>query len=136
MFDSLISWTCNVTGPVFAEGRAPVPEDERTLGGAAFYRIYRTRDGGHITLGGSEMKFVQNLLSALGREDLIELCEHPPGRKQDPVRDFLSETFLAKTRAEWVEFFAGFLRKEYGLDVQVDAAVFGTPVGCDQDVVG
>ncbi len=106
MFDALVSWSCNVTGPVFAEGRAPVPDEERTLGGAAFYQIYRTKDGRHITLGGSEPKFVHNLLTALGREDLIELCRHPPGRKQDPVRDYLGEVFLSRTQAEWVEWFA------------------------------
>jgi crotonobetainyl-CoA:carnitine CoA-transferase CaiB-like acyl-CoA transferase len=107
MFDSLIAWTCNTTGPVFAENRAPVPDEERTLGGAAFYQVYRTRDGRHITLGGSEMKFVVNLLTALGREELIELCKHPPGRKQDPVRDYLREVFLSKTQAEWVEWLTG-----------------------------
>lgn len=106
MFDSLISWTCNVTGPVFAENRAPVPSEERTLGGAAFYQIYRTADGRYVTLGGSEPKFVKNLLTALGREDLIEPATQPPGPAQKPVADFLKETFLAKSRDEWAAWFA------------------------------
>ncbi|MCZ6532775.1 MAG: CaiB/BaiF CoA-transferase family protein [SAR324 cluster bacterium] len=107
MFDALISWTCNTTGPVFAEGRAPVLREERTLGGTAFYQIYRSKDGGHVTLGGSEPKFVKNLLSALGREDLIETATQPPGPGQKPVVDFLKETFASKTRDEWAAWFEG-----------------------------
>ena len=106
MFDALISWTCNTTGPVFAEDRAPVPSEERTLGGSAFYQIYRTADGRYVTLGGSEPKFVNNLLSALGREDLIGPATQPPGKAQRPVADFLRETFASKSQAEWVEWFA------------------------------
>jgi crotonobetainyl-CoA:carnitine CoA-transferase CaiB-like acyl-CoA transferase len=107
MQDSILSWLVNVTGPVFAEQRAPVPRHERSFGGAAFFRIYRTRDGQHVTLGGSEMKFARNLLTALQRPDLIPLCELPPGPGQDPVKAFLAETFLQKTRAEWIEWFHG-----------------------------
>ena len=33
MHDSLLAWTANVMGPVFAEGRAPVAKQERTWGG-------------------------------------------------------------------------------------------------------
>ena len=52
------------TGPVFVEKRPPVPKHERTWGGAAFYRIYRTRDARHIVLGAQEPKFVRNLREA------------------------------------------------------------------------
>lgn len=105
MFDSVISWTVNVTGTLFAEGRPPEPRHERTLGGAAFYGVYRTRDGRYVSLGGSEIKFARNLLTALGREDLIPLCERPPGPVQDPVKEFLARTFATRTRDEWVEWF-------------------------------
>jgi crotonobetainyl-CoA:carnitine CoA-transferase CaiB-like acyl-CoA transferase len=105
MQDAVMAWLVNVTGPVFAENRAPVPKHERSWGGAAFFRIYPTRDGRHVTLGGSEVKFARNLLTALGRPDLIRLCEQPPGPGQDPVKAFLTETFLQKTMAEWVDWF-------------------------------
>ncbi len=107
MHDAVLSWLVNVTGPVFAESRAPVPKHERSFGGAAFFRIYRTRDGRHVTLGGSEIKFARNLLTDLGRPDLIPLCELPPGPGQDPVKEFLAETFARKTQAEWIEWFRG-----------------------------
>ncbi|HEX7375359.1 MAG TPA: CoA transferase, partial [Steroidobacteraceae bacterium] len=42
MYDSAISWLPNVTGPVFVEKRNPIPKHERSWGGSAFYRIYRT----------------------------------------------------------------------------------------------
>lgn len=101
MQDALVAWTPNVMGPVFAEQRAPVVKDERSWGGAAMYRIYQTKDGRHLTLGGSEIKFAYNLLSALGREDLFPLCKAPPGPAQRPVVAFLTDTFLMKTLVEW-----------------------------------
>ena len=107
MQDSLVSWMVNNISPVFAEGRELDTSTERTLGGTAFYNVYRCADGRSLTLGGSEMKFVENLLNALGRPDLIALNKLPPGRGQDPVKTFLTTTFLTRTLAEWETFLAG-----------------------------
>ena len=107
MMDSLMSWLPNVTGPVFAEDRPPVVKHERSFGGYAFFTTYRTLDGRHIALGGVERKFVVNLLTALGRPDLIETASGPNGPSQDPVKEFLRETFARRTRAEWEQFFEG-----------------------------
>ena len=101
MLDSLMAWTPNVTGPVFAENRAPNPPHERSFGGNAFYRIYRTADSRWIALGGSEQKFVVNLLRALGREDLAPLHAKGPGPHQQPLVDFLDARFATRTLAEW-----------------------------------
>jgi len=105
MQDALVAWTPNVMGPVFAEKRAPEPKHERSWGGNAMYQLYKTADGRHLSIGGSELKFAHNVLSALGREDLWELCKLPPGEGQYPVRDFLRETFATKTLAEWNQWF-------------------------------
>jgi len=91
----------NVLGPTMAEGRQPTVRHERNTGGAAFYRPYRTRDGRHLVLAGQEPKFIRNLLSALGRGELAALCLRGPGSHQQPVIDFLAETFATKTLAEW-----------------------------------
>ena len=107
MYDSVVSWTPHIAGKVFAEDRAPKPLSERTQGGAAFYRPYAVKGGGHITLGGSEMKFVTNFLTAMGREDLIEVAKLPPGEPQSPLRDYLCETFMSKSRDEWSTWFEG-----------------------------
>lgn len=102
MQDCLVSWLVNVVGPVFAEDRPLVPQNERSFGGAAMYNIYACADGGYITLGGSEIKFAENLLNALGRADLIPLCKRPPGPEQVPVKRFLADTFLSQPMAHWI----------------------------------
>jgi len=107
MYDSVISWTPHVAGKALAEGRAPNPRAERTQGGAAFYRPYAVKGGDYITLGGSEMKFVTNFLTAMGREDLIDVAKQPPGEPQATLHDYLAETFLTKSRDEWIEWFQG-----------------------------
>ena len=107
MFDTVVSWTAHVAGRVFADGRAPDPARERTQGGAAFYRPYRTKDGRYVTLGGGEIKFVVNFLEAVGRPDLIPLGREPAGPAQAALHAFLEEIFAARTRAEWVAWFEG-----------------------------
>ncbi len=79
MMDSILSCMPNNMGAVFADNKPPVPQEERTWGGNAMYRIYETKDAAHIVLGGSELKFARNLLTKLGREDLIALCVHIVG---------------------------------------------------------
>lgn len=104
MQDSLVAWLPNVMGPVFAEQRPPQPKQERSWGGGAMYNIYRCADGRFLTLGGSEIKFAANLLTALGREDLIDCCKQPPGEAHAPVREFFAETFAQRTLAQWQAF--------------------------------
>src|SRR5258706_15871943 len=82
MQDSLMSWLPHATGPLLAEDRPNRPKEERQTGGAAMYHIYETKDGKHVTLGGSEVKFARNLLEALRRPDLVPLCAQPPGKGQ------------------------------------------------------
>lgn len=106
MMDSLFAAMPNNLGPVFAERRAPVPKDERSWGGNAMYGVYETKDGGHVVLGAAELHFAKNVLQALGRPDLLDACRPPPGPTQEPARAFLRETFLTRTRDEWVAFFA------------------------------
>ncbi len=107
MQDSLMSWLPHATGPLLAEDRPNRPKEERQTGGAAMYHIYETKDGKHVTLGGSEVKFARNLLEALGRPDLVALAAKPPGPVQDPVKAFFAETFKTKTRDEWARWFEG-----------------------------
>ena len=106
MMDALMAAVPNNMGPVLADKRAPVVAHERPWGGNAMYRIYATKDGRHVVLGGAEMHFARNVLAALGRPDIAPLCEPPPGPAQDPVKQFLAATFLTRTQAEWVAFFA------------------------------
>lgn len=105
MFDSLLPWCAHIAGSAIAGGESPVSARQRSLGGAGFYQVYRTSDDKHVVLGGREIKFARNLLTALGREDLIAHAEREAG-EQDELIAFLRETFASRTRDEWVQWFA------------------------------
>jgi len=106
MVDTLFSWTPHILSRVVAEGRSPDLANERLHGGAAFYEVYRTQDDKHVVLSGAEMNFVESLLKALGRPDLIEVCRRPWGPAQEPAKAFLRETFATRTRDEWDRWLA------------------------------
>jgi len=101
MHEAVLSAFPNVLGPVFIENRQPMPRQERSNGGGAFYQIYQTRDGRHLALGGQELKFCAALLTHLGRGDLLEFCRLPPGPGQEPVAAFLRTTFATKDLTDW-----------------------------------
>ena len=105
MFDSLLPWCVHTAGTAIAGGESPRSANQRSLGGAGFYQVYRTKDGRHVALGGREIKVARNLLSALGREDLVAHAEREAGEQGELIA-FLRETFATKTRDEWVAWFA------------------------------
>jgi crotonobetainyl-CoA:carnitine CoA-transferase CaiB-like acyl-CoA transferase len=105
MFDALLPWSAHISGSALAGGEAPRSSEQRSLGGAAFYNVYRTKDGRHVALGGRESKFVATLLGALGRPDLASLGDAPAGPPQAPLRTFLQEQFANRTRDDWVAWF-------------------------------
>ncbi|NKJ48545.1 hypothetical protein CIC12_17730 [Burkholderia sp. SG-MS1] len=101
MHDAMLAGCLNILGPAIAQGVQPVAKHQRTTGGGALYRIYRTADDRHICLAGQEPKFVEALLDYLGRPDLCELCLRGPGPQQQPVIEFLTDTFAAMTADQW-----------------------------------
>jgi crotonobetainyl-CoA:carnitine CoA-transferase CaiB-like acyl-CoA transferase len=103
MYDSLLSFSAHLTGPVLGEGKAPLTKTGRSIGGAAFYNVYETKDGKFIVLSGREPKFAENFLGYLQRPDLIALCQRDDCEAQEPVKAFLREAFNTKTQAEWVD---------------------------------
>lgn len=105
MFDSLLPWCAHTAGQAIAGGPAPTSGQQRSLGGAGFYQVYRTADDRYIVLGGRELKFARNLLSALGRLDLLPFAEADAGQ-QEPLIAFLRETFAGRTREAWVAWFS------------------------------
>lgn len=105
MFDSLLPWCVHTAGSAIAGGAAPRSDSQRSLGGAGFYQVYRTADGKHVVLGGRELKFAANLLEALGRSDLYPIADRPAGEQTELIA-FLRDTFLTRTRDEWVSWFA------------------------------
>jgi crotonobetainyl-CoA:carnitine CoA-transferase CaiB-like acyl-CoA transferase len=105
MFDSLLPWSAHTAGSAIAGGAPPVSTGQRSLGGAAFYQVYRTSDDQHVVLGGRETKFVENLLTALERPDLIAVGSAPAG-EQGALIAFLRGIFSSRTRDDWVTWFA------------------------------
>ena len=105
MFDSLLPWCVHTAGSAIAGGAAPRSDSQRSLGGAGFYQVYRTKDDQHLVLGGRELKFAANLLEALGRSDLYPIADRPTGEQTELIA-FLRDTFLTRTRDEWVSWFA------------------------------
>ncbi|WP_109355239.1 CaiB/BaiF CoA-transferase family protein [Sphingorhabdus sp. EL138] len=106
MFDSMLPWSAHIAGSAIAGGASPRSQSQRSLGGAAFYNVYKTADERHVVLGAREVKFARNLLTALDRLDLLPLAEAEPGDGQAPLVAFLREVFATKTRDQWVEWFA------------------------------
>jgi crotonobetainyl-CoA:carnitine CoA-transferase CaiB-like acyl-CoA transferase len=103
MYDILLSFTAHLNASVLVDGQAPQTRTGRSIGGAAFYNVYATKDGRHIALTGREPKFVQNLLGYLGRPDLVELCTRDDCAAEEPVKAFLRTSFSTRTQAEWIE---------------------------------
>lgn len=79
-------------------------ERGRTIftGQYAWYNVYETKDGKYISVGTFEHWFYANLCKALGREDFIE-HQWASGDKAEEIHEFFRQTFLTKTRDEWLE---------------------------------
>lgn len=105
MFDSLLPWCVHTAGSAIMGGPSPVSSQQRSLGGAGLYQIYRTKDGRHVVLGGREIKFAENLLGALGRPDLVEHAKREAGEQKELIA-YLRDVFISKSRDEWVAWFA------------------------------
>jgi crotonobetainyl-CoA:carnitine CoA-transferase CaiB-like acyl-CoA transferase len=103
MHEALMASCANVIGSAFTDGTQPEVKQQRTTGGSAFYRVYDTSDGRQLVLAGQEMKFIKNLLGALGKPEMAPLCEWP-GAHQKPVMDFLAATFREKPLAHWMQW--------------------------------
>ncbi|MCH8298795.1 MAG: CoA transferase [Chloroflexi bacterium] len=74
----------------------------RLNGGAPYYNVYQTKDGGYFSIAAIEPWFWENLCRALEREDLLPHQE-ATGEKKAEVEQALAEAFLTKTRDEWFE---------------------------------
>jgi len=79
-------------GETTATGERPRP----------WYNVYETKDGKYISIGSVEPWFYANLCQLLGREDLID-HQYAEGEKREEIHQCFKETFLTKTRDEWVE---------------------------------
>jgi alpha-methylacyl-CoA racemase len=84
-------------------------EDDRGVnmfdGGAPYYAVYETADGGHMAVGAIEPPFYAALLAVL------EVRDVDPARQNDRstwphTRQVFARAFASRTRAEWTALFA------------------------------
>ncbi|MBE3589179.1 MAG: CoA transferase [Thermoanaerobacteraceae bacterium] len=101
MLDGVISWLTLYFGYYFTTGRKPERGNEQLNGGQICYNVYKTKDGGYISLGCLEQKFWDEFCRVIGREDL----KHK--RFSDREEDFaiMKKLFSARTRDEFVALF-------------------------------
>ncbi len=94
-------WTMKATGSL---------KDRRESflldGGAPFYRVYETADGGYMAVGSIEPQFFAQLLSGLGLSSDDVPNQFDVGH-YDHMRAIFTERFASKTRTEWTQVFAG-----------------------------
>ena len=94
-------WTMTATGALRDERESFLLD-----GGAPFYRVYETSDGGYMAVGAIEPQFFAQLLTGLGlRAD--EVPAQSDRDRYDEMRAIFAARFAARTRAEWTEIFAG-----------------------------
>ncbi|MBN1661596.1 MAG: CoA transferase [Anaerolineae bacterium] len=75
-------------------------------GGVVCYNVYEAADGGYMTLSTLEPEFWAVFCAATGREDLLGQ-QFAPAIPGEPAYDELCALFRTRTRAEWLEVFAG-----------------------------
>ncbi|NBE83421.1 CaiB/BaiF CoA transferase family protein [Micromonospora rubida] len=89
-------------------GGAWQPERGRNLldGGAPFYDVYPTADGGHLAVGALEPQFYAELLRLLGLADADLPAQHDVAG-WPVLRARFAEVFAGRTRDEWTTLFEG-----------------------------
>ncbi|MDX1379780.1 MAG: CaiB/BaiF CoA-transferase family protein [Xanthomonadales bacterium] len=75
-------------------------------GGAPFYDVYETRDGGFMAVGAIEPQFYAALLDGLGL-DPAALPPQMDRARWPQLRTKFAAAFASRTRAEWSEIFEG-----------------------------
>jgi crotonobetainyl-CoA:carnitine CoA-transferase CaiB-like acyl-CoA transferase len=73
---------------------------------SACYNIYETADGEWLALGALESKFWKGFCERIQRPDLISL-QHAPEPERTRVLNEVRAAIRARTRADWLERFAG-----------------------------
>ena len=85
---------------VLSRGSSVERGGNRLNGGAAYYNVYQTKDGGYFSIAAIEPWFWENLCRALDREDLLP-HQDATGEKKAEVEQALTDAVLTKTRDGW-----------------------------------
>src|SRR5829696_6097048 len=74
-------------------------------GGAPYYDVYETADGGHLAIGALEPRFFEALVDGLGIRDRAPDRDDPANHLA--LRELIASTVRRRTLAEWTEVFDG-----------------------------
>ncbi|GMT43462.1 MAG: CoA transferase [bacterium] len=102
MTDAAITWSTMYLGKYFADGKIPKPSSELLTGQFACYNIYKTKDGGYMSLGALEPQFWSAFCKAIGMEDMIPR-QMDEGEKAEKLISEVKKVFLEHTKDEWIE---------------------------------
>ncbi len=102
MSEGVLYMLSGLISDVLSRGIKAERGGNRLNGGAPYYNVYKTKDGGYFSIAAIEPWFWENLCQALEREDLLP-HQDATGAKKAEVEQALAEAFLTKTRDEWFE---------------------------------
>jgi alpha-methylacyl-CoA racemase len=74
-------------------------------GGAPFYNVYETADGGYVSVAAIEPQFYARLLDRLGME--VDTFAQFDRSRWPAQRELFADVFRSRTRDDWVEHFRG-----------------------------
>ena len=102
MTDGVIALMSMWINPYLAYGLDFKRGDTMFTGHYPWYNVYETKDSKYISVGAFEPWFYANLCQLLGREDFIE-HQFAEGEKREEISQYFKQTFLSKSRDEWVK---------------------------------
>jgi alpha-methylacyl-CoA racemase len=107
---AMIDGSASLLGPIRELNEAGLWREERAAnvldGAAPYYRTYATSDGKFVAVGAIEPVFYEALIQGLGL-DAGDLSDRLDPHNWEELSSRLSAVFLARTRDEWAEHFAG-----------------------------
>ena len=101
MTDAVVELTSMQITPYLHGGAVPKKGETMFTGGYPWYNVYETKDGKYISIGALEPWFFANLCELLGCEHFLD-HQFDLGEKREEMFRYFRETFLTKTRDEWV----------------------------------
>lgn len=101
MTDAVVGLMAEWINEYLYGGSLPKRGETMFTGQWPWYNVYETKDGKYISIGAVEPWFYANLCRLLGHEDFIE-HQYAEGNKRDEISAFFRQTFLTKTRDEWI----------------------------------
>ncbi|MFC6835932.1 CaiB/BaiF CoA transferase family protein [Halomarina ordinaria] len=104
MTDVVLSFS-QALAPQALAGDDPRPRETPLTGAYPWYDVYEAKDGNYVTFAALEPPFWAAFCEAVEREDLRSLHGTEDEAELAALREALADTFLTRTREEWVEAF-------------------------------